>query len=208
MSSQCPHTFQAKNGLPVWIRPMRADDTDNLIDIFEHLSPESRYLRFHEPLISPDPELVRREASRMATTPPHRGRGWLAFADLPDQPCAPIGGARYVRLSEGATTAEVALSVRDDLQNQGIGKELLRLLLEEAQADGIETLIAIVQANNRAVMNLLAESPFPVERSTRRGETYVKVRLTPTAPTTGRREAVAEIEKRSDEASPDSPPER
>ncbi len=154
---------------------MRPDDAQNLVDIFEHLSPDSRYLRFHEALSDPSTQLVQERAEEMALIPAKKGKGWLAFADLPDQPCAPVGGVRYVMLPETPNAAEVALTVRDDLQGQGIGRELLGLVVEQARAEGIQRLVAVIQAGNRAVLKLLSASPYPVSRKLESGEVYVEV---------------------------------
>ena len=177
MDCQPTHTFEAKNGLLVWIRPMRPDDTQNLVDIFAHLSPESRYLRFHEALTHASSHLVHDTAAGFATMPAEKGKGWLAFADLPDQPCAPVGGIRYVRLADEPGVAEVALTVRDDLHGQGIGRELLYLLAKQARTEGIRKLTAIVQADNRAVLRLLSAAPIPIKRNFKGGEIYMEADL-------------------------------
>jgi acetyltransferase len=157
---------------------MQPDDAQNLVDIFEHMSPESRYLRFHEALTHASSQLVRETAAEFATMPPEKGKGWLAFADLPDQPCAPIGGVRYVRLANDPGAAEVALTVRDDLHGQGIGRELLKVLTAQARAEGLRKLIAIIQADNRAVLKLLSAAPIPIERTFENGEIYMEADLT------------------------------
>jgi RimJ/RimL family protein N-acetyltransferase len=179
MNCEPTHTFRTKTGLLVSIRPLRPDDTQNLVDIFEHLSPDSRYLRFHEALNNPTNEFIQEKAEEMATIPEKKGKGWLAFADLPDQPCAPIGGVRLVRLPETTDAAEVALTVRDDLQGQGIGRELLELVIKQAREEDIRRLIAVVQAGNRAVLKLLGDTPYPISRSLKSGEVYVEADISP-----------------------------
>jgi len=183
MDCEPTHIFRTKTGLLIWIRPLSPDDTQNLVDIFEHLSPDSRYLRFHEALNNPTDEFIQEKAEEMATIPEEKGKGWLAFADLPDQPCAPIGGVRLVRLPETTDAAEVALTVRDDLQGQGIGRELMGLVVKLARAEGIRSLVAVVQAGNRAVLKLLSDTPYPINRSLNSGEVYVEVDISSLPPT-------------------------
>ena len=77
----------------------------------------------------------------------------MAFGDLPKEPQACIGGARFIVTGPGI--AEASLTVRDDFQGQGIGTELLRLLIVEAQKAGVRTLAADAQASNQSVFRML-----------------------------------------------------
>lgn len=154
------HSFSTKDGQRISVRPLKPEDAHYLVDLFEHMGPESRYLRFNLALTNPDPELVWTEAQRLAQIDPERDGAWLAFCDLPNQPGAAVGGARYVRID--ATTAEASLAVRDDMQNKGIGTELLQLLIEQARLAGISKLVANVQRGNRALWRLLQRSGIDV----------------------------------------------
>ena len=162
MSDDLEHTFQTKNGQMVSLRPLEPEDAHHLVDLFEHMGAESRYLRFNLSLTDPDPELVWSEARRLAQIDPERDGAWLAFCDLPDRAGAPIAGIRYMRVDQ--ETAEASLVVRDDMQNQGIGTELLRYLLSQARAAGIRRLTATVQRGNRPLWRLLSKSPVKIER--------------------------------------------
>ena len=139
---------------------MQAEDASLLVDLFEHMGSDSRYLRFNLSLTDPDPQLVWEEAVRMAQVDPDRDGAWLAFADLPDRENAPIAGVRYVRISE--ETAEAALVVRDDMQNKGIGTQLLAFLAERAWEAGIRRLTATIQRANRSLLHILRNSPLEV----------------------------------------------
>ncbi|NUQ38850.1 MAG: GNAT family N-acetyltransferase [Caldilineales bacterium] len=169
------HVFTTDAGLQVRVRPLYPDDAPFLIDIFAHLGVESRYLRFHRAFSSLPTHQIVGEATAIAQTTWRHGRGWLAFADLPNEPDAAVGGVRWVRTH--GDEAEIALTVRDDMQGQGIGRELLRIAVEQARADGIHTLTAVVQANNRAIQRLLGASPWPVQRSIHAGEMFIAVDL-------------------------------
>jgi len=168
------YRFQANNGLWIEARPMREDDAPYLIDLFEHLSPQSRYQRFNQPLTNPDPTYVAKRAQELARVEPPSG-GWLAFADLPGQSHAMVGGGRFVVVEAGV--AEAALTVRDDLQGQGIGAGLLRILIEEARKVGLRKLVASAQASNRAVLNLVKGGHLPIRSVTRQGEMLIELDL-------------------------------
>jgi len=147
------YSFMTKEGLEVLVRPLEPADAHHLVDLFNHMGPESRYLRFNLALRDPDPDLVWLEAKRLAQIDPERDGAWLAFCDLPTQTGAAVGGARYMRLDED--TAEASLAVRDDMQNKGIGGELLLFLIEQARLAGVRKLVATVQRSNRALWQLI-----------------------------------------------------
>lgn len=170
------HQFETRHGLQVRVRLMRSDDAAYLVDIFEHMSADSRYQRFHTPLENPSPERIWREAMEIATADPSAQTCFLAFADLPSQKNAPIGAARYVIVEPGM--AEAALSVRDDGQRQGIGTQLLCILADAARDAGLEKLTASIQNENLGIWEALRRLPYPVKRQVTGADSDVIVDLT------------------------------
>lgn len=168
--------FFSKEGLNVRVYRLRPEDSDLLIDLFEHLSPSSRYLRFNEYLEHPDPGYVRQEARALAQIDPKRGAAWIAVADLPGQPDAPVAGARYVRTGTPGI-AEVSVAVRDDLHHQGIGTELMNFVAQRAKAAGVHQLVASFHTSNRAIWALLVGSSFPVKTEIHGAQTDLVVDL-------------------------------
>ncbi len=175
MTDQDLHTIRTKDGRLLEVRPLRPEDAPLLVDLFDHMSPESRLLRFNLALTTPDPDLVWSQARRLAQVDPLRDGAWLVFADLPGEPDAPVAGARYVRLS--VDTAEASLAVRDDMQNKGIGNQLLRFLVDQALAAGISKLVATIQRGNRPLWHLLKKSGFPIAFEPEGGYTTITVTI-------------------------------
>lgn len=153
------YTFHADNGLEVRVRQLYPDDVPHLLDIFDKMTAGSRYMRFNQPLIDPDPEWVQRQAKQLADIAPEASRGWLAFADLPDDADVPVGGIRCLRVCEGV--AEVSLVVRDDLHGLGIGSNLLAYACREADAHGCRRVIGVVQGYNRQLWSSLKRLGVP-----------------------------------------------
>jgi acetyltransferase len=169
------HTFKTKDGMSITVRPLRSEDAPLLVDLFEHMGSDSRFLRFNLSLDHLDSTVLWSEARRMAQLKPGDG-AWLAFADLPDQPQAPVAGVRFVRLD--SETAEAAISVRDDMQNRGVGQGLLVFLLREARAAGLRRLVATVQRINRPLWRLLSKMlSDSFERRSEGGYTHIVVDL-------------------------------
>lgn len=170
-------TFHTKSGLPVSVRYLEPADVPLLVDLFEHMGDESRYRRFNQPLEQVTTERVWTEAKNIAHAVMTNSRGLIAFADLLDQPYAPVAAARYVLVGEGE--AEVALSVRDDMQGQGIGRRLFQLLVEEAKAAGLQRLVGSVQNDNAAVWGLLRHVNAPIDHILDGAVTEIVIHLQP-----------------------------
>ena len=171
-------SFETKNGVEVWVRPLLPQDAPYLVDLFEHMSADSRYSRFHQPVNHLPPERVLAEAESIVHTSPQVG--FIAFADLPDQPNAPVGVVRCVCVEEGV--AETAVSVRDDMQNQGIGSHLLGLLVKEAQARGVTKLLATIQSSNKSIIHILNQMSYTYTRKSIGPDTELELDITSLKP--------------------------
>ncbi|MCA9920737.1 MAG: GNAT family N-acetyltransferase [Anaerolineales bacterium] len=157
------YQIRTKEGLLLHIRHIQDSDAPYLVDLFEHMGPESRYRRFLQPLDNPTPGLVWREAERIAKGDPTTHDGLIAFTDLPRQLDAPIAVVRYVMVEPGI--AEVALSVRDDMQGQGIGTQMMQMLAVMARDAGVKKFVGTAQNANKAVWAVLEKLPFPMKRT-------------------------------------------
>lgn len=155
-------TFETKKGLIVNTRPITSEDAPYLVDIFEHMSAESRYNRFLQTADHVDMDRIWTEAEKIADILQDNCSGYLAFADLPGHPNAPVGGARYIKIS--STQAEIAVSVRDDMQNMGIGTHLLSMLVRSALDDGVEQLVGTIENNNAPMWAMLKKLGHRLER--------------------------------------------
>lgn len=170
------YEFSTRDGLTIRVRPEVESDAPYLVDLFNRLGPDSRYLRFSKSMVNPDPERVRQEAERLTHLGPPQEMAWLAFTDLPEQPNAPVGGVRYVMTSPDS--AELAISVRDDLQRRGIGSALLKFACQQARQQGLHTLTATFRSENKAIWSLVRHSPFPATTVINGPEISLRIDLT------------------------------
>jgi GNAT superfamily N-acetyltransferase len=133
-----PVTAAAPRLPSVRIRPLEPPDTGLLDAVFDGLSEQSRYTRFH----GPKPRLSSSERAYLTGTD---GQDHLALVAL-DPSGAPLGIARGVRLRGEPAVAEVAAEVVDAWQRHGLGTVLLRRLARRAAGVGIGRLRATVLA--------------------------------------------------------------
>lgn len=170
-------TFTARNGTLIHCRLISADDTPLLIDLFSHLSPESRRRRFNLPLEKIDSARILQESKRLADVDNRTiGGAVLALSGL-EESAELIGVARIGRYAADIASpkAEAGLVVRDDFQGQGVGSALLALLALLARRMNVLTLTASVQADNDALFALLRGLHLSFERQTTRGETTISL---------------------------------
>jgi len=116
-------------------------------------------------------EAVVKTTATFDTEPKSTGerRAWLAAHGprhpvlVAEQDGSVVGWASLSEWSDRAAyadTAEVSVYVAESHRGQGIGRELLRALLAEAQEAGIHAAIGRVAEGNEASMRLLAHAGF------------------------------------------------
>jgi acetyl coenzyme A synthetase (ADP forming)-like protein len=131
------------------LRPISSGDRESLRAFHDLLSDETKRLRF----FSVHPFLSEAELDRFVTVD-YKNR--LALVAVVRGQLAAVG--RYDRL--GASEAEVAFTVRDDLQGKGIATVLLEHLAAAARERGIDTFVADVLAENRRMLDVFRQAGF------------------------------------------------
>jgi acetyl coenzyme A synthetase (ADP forming)-like protein len=118
--------------------------------LFESLSPESRYARFHGYGAIDDALVL------SLLDPDWEERGALVgrIGEADDERVVAV--ANYVRLREYGV-AEVAFTVADDFQGRGIGTRLLEQLAARAAQVGIERFVAMVLPGNEAMLSVIRD---------------------------------------------------
>ncbi len=141
-----------EDGSTVHVRPVRAEDEDEVAAFLAALSPEARALRFFSAGAD-----TRRAASAEVDVDYTTRYGLLATRGEGRV----VGNANFAASGEGR--AEVAFAIADDVRGRGLGTILLAHLAEAAAASGIATLEATVLPSNRRMLEVFRESGFPVE---------------------------------------------
>jgi RimJ/RimL family protein N-acetyltransferase len=157
-----------RNGRRIEIRALRPQDRNDLIAAVSRTSSESLYRRFFA---------VRRQFSETEESfylnidfVSHVAL--VALAEENGQPTI-IGGGRYVVDEPGR--AEVAFTVVDKYQGQGVGAALLRHLAVIARQAGLRELVAYVLADNKAMLKVFEKSGL--KYSTKRESNTINVAL-------------------------------
>ena len=164
------------------LRPIRPEDAQALQEFIRGLSDRSRYMRF----VSMMRELTPRMVARYTQIDYHRELALVATTSVPNPANrglptdAVIGLAHYLRHADGRG-AEYALVIGDDWQRQGLGKKLMRKLIDAATEQGLEYIDGLVLSENKPMLALMTSlgftnDPDPEDPSLRR--VWLKLQVT------------------------------
>ena len=157
-------------GRRVEIRALKPDDRDGLLAVVARSSPQSLYRRF----FAVKRHFTEPEVEFFLHVDFINHVALVAVADEGGQP-AIVGGTRYVVVEPGK--AEVAFTVVDQYQGQGLGRALMHHLAAIARSAGIKELIAEVLPDNIPMLKVFEKSGFPVSVKRERGVAHVSIQL-------------------------------
>ena len=141
--------FTARDGRRVFLRPIKPEDRELLLDLFHRLSDRSIYLRFLGHFRELSPDLLDH-----LTIVNYVSDFAIVATVVEKSEDHIIAVCRYHYDSDTGGT-EFAVAVRDDWQGMGLGKEMVRRLFDAARKNGIHRIEAVVDSSNQAFMKLL-----------------------------------------------------
>ena len=163
-----------RDGTPVTIRVMRPDDRDLIVAAFAELEQGTIYTRFFSYL----KEIPSRALDRIAEIDFVHLAGLVATIGSGDDEIV-IGGATYVGAvaADGTRFAEVAFTIEEDYQGQGLAGRLFGALATIARRHGIARFTADVLAGNAAMLAVFKRSGLPMRRAREGGVLHVEIDL-------------------------------
>jgi acetyl coenzyme A synthetase (ADP forming)-like protein len=153
------------------LRPVRPEDAPELLAFYKRLSPDSLYFRFFSV-----PNVSAEKAETFC-----RVDYINLFAFVGEAAGRIVAVAHYFRFPNHPERAEVAFSVEDALQGQGIGTRLLERLAEIARDRGISIFEAEVLGHNRRMIDVFHHCGFDTtQRLVEGGVEKIVLSITPT----------------------------
>lgn len=139
------------DGTHVLIRPLLPEDKQRLEEGFSRLSPESRYMRFMTAM-----ETLPDAYVRYLTEIDHVHHFAIAAAieDPARFDMRGLGVARFIELPNIEDEAELAITILDEAQGQGLGMIMMDVLLRAAAERGFVALRAEVLPSNTGMQKL------------------------------------------------------
>ncbi|MCB1925443.1 MAG: bifunctional acetate--CoA ligase family protein/GNAT family N-acetyltransferase [Gammaproteobacteria bacterium] len=148
-------TWQLPDGTDVLVRPIRPEDAEIEQDFVQNLSPESKYFRFMQSMDKLTPMML----ARFTQIDYDREMALVAVINEHTPNARILGVARYVS-NPDKQSCEFALTVADEWQKKGIGRQLMQRLMTVARDRGIEIMEGEVLSNNSKMLRLCEKLGF------------------------------------------------
>ena len=153
--SELETTWQLPDGTDVSVRPIRPEDAEIEQDFVKNLSPESKYFRFMQSMDQLTPMML----ARFTQIDYDREMALVGVVNEHTPNARILGVARYVS-NPDRQSCEFALTVADDWQKKGIGRQLMQRLMTVARDRGIEIMEGEVLSNNSKMLRLCERLGF------------------------------------------------
>jgi len=156
-------TLRLKNGSEVFLRPVLPTDGPLLVGLFDRLSEQSLYLRFLRHIRALPEDMLRR-----FTQIDYDSEFALAVVIEEDGKYSIIAVGRYA-FDPAEKIADIAVAVRDDWQNLGIGRAILARTIAAGKEHGYSRFGSMMDPRNTAIKKILADLGLRVKFSPKSG---------------------------------------
>jgi RimJ/RimL family protein N-acetyltransferase len=147
-----------RDGRSVRVRAMNGSDDVEILQAFDHLSADARYMRFMRVVREVDQDRLRKT---LASFPEH-GFGIVATVPAPDG--FDIVGSAILVIGNNPSTCEFAITILPEYGGAGLGRTLLSTLIATAKRRGLEEMEGFVLAVNQPMLKLASRLGFSIAR--------------------------------------------
>jgi RimJ/RimL family protein N-acetyltransferase len=156
-----PRELLLRDRRRVTLRGVLEADAAEIVQAFERLSSDSRYLRFMQHKRTLDASVLHRGVRPIA------GEEYVFVATVPAADGIDIvGAARFVRsasnVGEAREICEFAITLAEAWRGSGLATELLRSLIRRARHDGYRIIEGFVLAENQPMLALARHLHFEI----------------------------------------------
>jgi len=164
-----------KSGMPVIIRAVQPSDKELIREAFQNLEPRTIYTRFFQHKT----QLTDEELRATTEIDYERDVGLLVTMQDDDREVV-IGGVRFWALTDAtgdSRRAEIAFTVEEDYQGQGMASRLLKHLARVAREMNITSFEAEVLPENKSMIMVFERSGLPCTKRYEDGMVHVSMSL-------------------------------
>jgi len=147
--------IKLRDGRIAHLRPVEPSDQAELLQAFERIDAEARYMRFMHSVREPNVERLRTVLASL----PQAGEGVVATVPAADG--YDIAGSAVCFMDEGAS-CEFAITVTPQFAHAGLGSALMQALIAAARARGLGEMVGFVLAINEPMLRLARKLGFTI----------------------------------------------
>jgi len=161
--SQYVGSWTAKDGSQFTIRPIRAEDEPKLVQFHETLSDRSVYMRYLHPMLLSE-RVAHERLARICHCDYNREITLIAEQILDPETCeTAIWGAGRLTKLHGTNQARFSTLISDQAQGKGIGKELVKRLIDLSRGEKLDRIEALISTDNQAMQGLCQKLGFQLK---------------------------------------------
>ena len=153
--SQWQRHIEIKDGLRVFVRPIRPEDEPLIHEFLRHVTPDDLRLRFFAPM----KEFTHEFIARLTQLDYARAMAFVAFDEATNQ----MVGVVRIHSDSIYESGEYAILLRSDLKGRGLGWALMQLIIEYATAEGLKVISGDVLHENIIMLQMCRNLGFDVK---------------------------------------------
>jgi len=153
-----PADATLRDGRVVRLRAIERSDEEEILQAFDRLSPDSRYMRFMHSVREANVPRLRQVLDSFPE------KGLAIAATVPADDGIDIAGSATFVLGPRGDDCEFAISVTDDWAGAGLGRVLMTALIGAARERGLREMTGFVLGENSPMLRLAGKLGFAVRR--------------------------------------------
>lgn len=147
-----------RDGRSVRVRAMSVADDTEILQAFDHLSEDVRYMRFMRVVREVDRDRLRKTLASF----PERGFGIVATVPAADG--FDIVGSAILVIDKNPSVCEFAITILPEYGRAGLGRTLLSALIAMAKRRGLKHMEGFVLTVNQPMLKLASRLGFSIAR--------------------------------------------
>jgi acetyltransferase len=147
-----------RDGRGVHVRAMSGSDDAEILQAFDHLGADARYMRFMRVVREVDQDRLRKTLASF----PERGFGIVATVPALDG--FDIVGSAILVIENDPSICEFAITILPEYGGVGLGRTLLSALIATTKRRGLREMTGFVLAVNQPMLRLASRLGFSIAR--------------------------------------------
>jgi acetyltransferase len=168
--------WKLRNGTPVVIRPIVPEDEPLIVQFHQTLSERSVYYRYFTPMRL-EQRIAHERLTRICFNDYDRELALVAEHDDKHTGLHEILGVGRLSKLRAANEAEFAILISDRWQHQGLGTQLLNILLQVGRDEKLSRICGTILSENHGMQHICRKAGFQLHHTPGVGECVAEIKL-------------------------------